>query len=401
MKRVDIHTRTQKGKMAATALVLLLLSKLLISSAWAADSDITVSFATSQGDFTVELYPDKAPATVANFVNYANDGFYTGTIFHRVVSDFVVQGGGFEPGMSKKQTKAPVLNESLNGLPNERGSLAMARQRDPHSATAQFFVNLVDNDDLNPRGTQFGYTVFGKVISGLDVVDKISKVSTKDRPLFKNVPVEDVLIKSATPSKAALAAAVAYAKNSAKGKQYIAGKHYTVLGEPVPVEVEGKNEVVEVFSYGCQHCYTFEGPLGSWVIAQGDKIQFRRSPAIWNGLMRLFAHAHYTLMTDMKAPAMHKLLFEQVVLDGRPMLSEAMIGEFFTQNGWTEQRFAEIFDSKEVIAKVAVAEERVANYQIEDIPALIVNGKYRVSAKLAGSQDAMIEIVEQLLKEDS
>ena len=106
-------------------------------------------------------------------------------------------------------------------------------------------------------------------------------------------------------------------------------------------------------------------------------------------------------MKDMKSRTLHKALFEQIVLDGRPMLSEAMIGQFFIENGWTEKRFGEIFDSKEVIEQVALAEERVSNYQIEDIPALIVNGKYRVSAKLAGSQDAMIEIVEQLLNEES
>lgn len=160
-----------------------------------------VTLKTSQGDITIELYPDKAPDTVANFLQYVADGFYNGTVFHRVIDGFMIQGGGFTEQMQQKQTRRPVKNEAANGLKNERGTLAMARTGDPHSATAQFFINVKDNDFLNytssdPRG--FGYCVFGKVISGMDTVDKIKGVRTSTQGFFENVPVDPVVIIEAT-----------------------------------------------------------------------------------------------------------------------------------------------------------------------------------------------------------
>lgn len=160
---------------------------------------------TSKGDIQVELYPDKAPDTVANFLKYVDDGFYNGTIFHRVIGNFMIQGGGFTKDMQQKPTRAPVKNEAANGLKNTRGTLAMARTGDPHSATAQFFINVVDNGFLNhtspdPRG--YGYCVFGKVVSGLDVVDAIRGVATGNRGMFQDVPVESVEIISATRAPA-------------------------------------------------------------------------------------------------------------------------------------------------------------------------------------------------------
>jgi len=150
---------------------------------------------TSLGSIKLELDADKAPVTVANFLSYVDDGFYDGTIFHRVIPNFMIQGGGFEPGLKQKKTKAPIKNEAPNNLSNARGTIAMARTSDLHSATAQFFINVVDNRDLDDRRSP--YCVFGKVVEGMDVVDKIKAVSTGRRGPHENVPAQDVTILSA------------------------------------------------------------------------------------------------------------------------------------------------------------------------------------------------------------
>ena len=161
-----------------------------------------VKIQTNLGDIVVELDSAKAPKSVENFLGYVNDGFYNGTIFHRVIDGFMIQGGGFTESMQKKGTKAPIQNEADNGLKNDRGTIAMARTGEPHSATAQFFINVVDNDFLNfrsktPRG--WGYTVFGKVVQGMDVVDKIRKIPTgPQNPFPKDVPQSPVIIESAS-----------------------------------------------------------------------------------------------------------------------------------------------------------------------------------------------------------
>ena len=177
---------------------LLLCGILLIASisAFAAPS---VEFQTSQGNFTVELYPEKAPKTVANFLQYVKDGFYENTIFHRVINHFMIQGGGFERDLSEKSTRAAIANEASNGLLNELGTIAMARTADPDSATAQFFVNLTDNQFLNyvsPDPDQMGYCVFGKVTSGIEVVQKIGLVQTNTVGRNSDVPVKPIIIKS-------------------------------------------------------------------------------------------------------------------------------------------------------------------------------------------------------------
>ena len=152
---------------------------------------------TSMGDILVKLYPDKAPITVKNFLNYVDDGFYDNTIFHRVIDGFMIQGGGFEPGMIQKPTKAPIKNEANNGLSNLRGTIAMARTQVIDSATSQFFINLKDNTFLDHKDDSvqgYGYCVFGKVIKGMDVVDKIAKVQTHSVGYYQDVPVKDVVI---------------------------------------------------------------------------------------------------------------------------------------------------------------------------------------------------------------
>lgn len=158
-----------------------------------------VKLNTNKGTIVLELDAAKAPATVENFLNYAKNGFYTGTIFHRVIDNFMIQGGGMEPGMREKQTGKPIKNEASNGLPNLRGTIAMARTPDPHSATAQFFINVKDNDFLNFRAETsdgWGYCVFGKVVEGMDVVDDIKKVPTGSFGFHQDVPKEDIIIES-------------------------------------------------------------------------------------------------------------------------------------------------------------------------------------------------------------
>ena len=159
-----------------------------------------VKLHTNHGSITLALDADKAPATVANFLAYVSKGFYDNTIFHRVIDGFMIQGGGFEPGMKQKPTDAPVTNEAANGLTNQRYTVAMARTSDPHSATAQFFINVKDNSFLNhsaPTLQGYGYCVFGHVVEGQDVVDRIKGVKTGNRAGHQDVPVEDVIIERA------------------------------------------------------------------------------------------------------------------------------------------------------------------------------------------------------------
>ena len=160
-----------------------------------------VKMETSKGTITLELNADKAPYTVENFLSYVKEGFYDGTIFHRVISNFMIQGGGFTEDMSQKTTRGPIKNEANNGLGNETGTIAMARTNDPHSATAQFFINVKDNDFLNfsnetPQG--WGYTVFGRVTEGMDVVTTIKNVATASKNSYQDVPTEAVIIEKIT-----------------------------------------------------------------------------------------------------------------------------------------------------------------------------------------------------------
>jgi peptidyl-prolyl cis-trans isomerase B (cyclophilin B) len=155
---------------------------------------------TNLGTITLELDAAKAPATVENFLAYVNSGFYANTIFHRVIDGFMIQGGGFEPGLKQKSTRATIKNEADNGLKNQAYSVAMARTPDPHSASSQFFINVADNDFLNfsaPNAREYGYCVFGKVVDGKDVVDQIKKVATHARGMHETVPVTDVVITKA------------------------------------------------------------------------------------------------------------------------------------------------------------------------------------------------------------
>jgi len=158
---------------------------------------LKIHMKTNYGTLVLELQPEKAPKTVDNFLAYVRDGFYDNTVFHRVIDKFVIQGGGFGPGMTQKLTRPPIENEANNGLRNARGTLAMARASDPHSATSQFFINIVDNDFLNytaPTPAGWGYCVFGKVVDGMHIVDQIKGVATGSKLGHKDVPLSDVLV---------------------------------------------------------------------------------------------------------------------------------------------------------------------------------------------------------------
>jgi peptidyl-prolyl cis-trans isomerase A (cyclophilin A) len=186
---------TATTRRAAAAL---LLGLAVGTAAWA-EAAPRVKFSTSAGDIVVEVYPDKAPKTAENFLQYVKDRHYDGTVFHRVIDGFMIQGGGFTPDFQQKPTRAPIALEARPELKNARGTLAMARTANPNSATAQFFINVVDNRNLDaPNPDGYGYAVFGKVVQGMDVVDKIKAVPTGTRGPFQNVPATPVVINSAT-----------------------------------------------------------------------------------------------------------------------------------------------------------------------------------------------------------
>lgn len=187
----------QHRAMARLAAIVLL-ACIALPQGLAAQDNPTATFHTSMGKFQVELYPAKAPGTVENFISYANNGYYNGTIFHRVIDTFMIQGGGFTPDMQKKATGEPIRNEANNGLSNSRGTISMARTNDPHSATSQFFINVQNNRTLDyvseNNSREWGYTVFGRVTEGMDVVDEIRFVETTNVGVYSDVPVEPVVI---------------------------------------------------------------------------------------------------------------------------------------------------------------------------------------------------------------
>jgi len=198
------NMRTLKSLSIRASLLLLAAAASLPFGVAGASENPTAIIHTSKGDITLELFRDQAPLTVDNFINYANSGFYDGTIFHRVISHFMIQGGGFTAAMEKKPTGEPIVNEANNGLSNKRGTIAMARTSDPHSATAQFFINVQDNMNLDYTGqagpSGWGYAVFGRVTEGMDVVDEIRFVQTATRGPYADVPVEPVVIENVTIS---------------------------------------------------------------------------------------------------------------------------------------------------------------------------------------------------------
>jgi peptidyl-prolyl cis-trans isomerase A (cyclophilin A) len=202
---MPILSRTRPALLAGLMLVFMLLH----APARAEDAPTQVRVTTNMGDFVIELRPERAPLTVANFLRYVREGFYSGTLFHRVVANFVIQGGGHDAATLKlKATHDSIFNESGNGLQNKRGTVGMARGEPPHSGNSQFYINLVDNPDLDPVPTRWGYTVFGKVVQGMDVIERIGEIPTGTSGPFKSdAPLKPVIIEKVEIIGAAASAA--------------------------------------------------------------------------------------------------------------------------------------------------------------------------------------------------
>ena len=358
-------------------------------------SRLEVVFETSKGSFTIELYPEKAPKTVANFLAYVDADFYDNTIFHRVISDFVIQGGGFEKGMKYKEPREPVKNESDNRLKNLAGTISMARRTHPDTATSQFYINLKHNVSLDFNSKlQPGYTVFGKISKGTDVIDKISVVQTATMDRFKDVPKDDVVLKSVKRKSLTVAA------SAKKQKSYVEGVHYVVLDEPVATRDNSKIEVVEMFSYGCPHCYEFEPLVKKWSKQQSSDIDFWFFPAVWNEPMKLFAQAFYAADELNITDKIHAPLFTAVVIEQKSIRNENDIINFFVEHGVDEDTFIEAFNSMAVESQVKQAELRVRDYKPVGAPEIVVNGKYRVDRMRAGGQEEMLAVVDFLINKE-
>lgn len=202
MKHAHNNPSTAPKHWARRALLAAALTLPTALWAQAPEAPSNVRISTSMGDIVLQLDAQKAPKTVANFVRYVQDKHYDGTVFHRVIGNFMAQGGGFDPDMQQKPTRAPIALEANNGLKNDRGTVAMARTANPNSATAQFFINLVDNDGLNaPKPDGHGYAVFGRVVSGMEVLEEMRKVPTGNKGMHQNVPKNPITILKATLEK--------------------------------------------------------------------------------------------------------------------------------------------------------------------------------------------------------
>lgn len=366
-------------------------------------SRIEVLFETDKGAFTIELYPEKAPKTVANFLSYVDAGFYDNTIFHRVISDFVIQGGGFEKGMKYKQPHEPVKNESDNLLKNIGGTISMARRSHPDTATSQFYINLKHNPSLDYKSkVQPGYTVFGKISKGTDVIETIAIVQTTTVDRFKDVPKQDVVLKSVKRKDSAVTANndIGGAVSVKKPKSYVEGVHYIVLDEPVATRDNNKIEVVEMFAYGCPHCYEFEPLIKNWSKQQSSDIDFWSFPAVWNEPMKLFAQAFYAADELNITDKIHFPLFTAVVIEQQSIRNENDMINFFAKQGVDEEAFIEAFNSMTVESQVKQAETRVREYKPAGAPEIVVNGKYRVDRMRAGGQEEMLAVVDFLVAKE-
>jgi len=406
-----------KFKRLSFFLVTLALIQCLFVTQASANTNPEVIFETSKGSFTLELYPDKAPQTVENFLAYVDEGFYDNTIFHRVVPDFVIQGGGFESGMKAKETREPVKNESENRLKNIRGAVSMARRMHPDTATSQFYINLVHNSRLDYKAKiQPGYTVFGRVSKGMDVIDKISVVETTEAGGGRNVPKEDIVLvsvrrkapaeavkddkKAAAPAKKAAVTEQAAEPAEQKKDSFVAGEHYVVLDEPVATRDSSKIEVVEMFSYGCPHCYEFESHINEWGKQQASDVDFWYTPAVWSKTMGLYARAFYTARALNVMDEIHFPLFTSIVVEQRKLSNENELAEFFAEHGVDKEAFIETIQSPAVINQAKEAEERVRSYKPAGVPEIIVNGKYRVDRMHAGGLAEMLAVTNYLVNKE-
>ncbi|MDE0874463.1 MAG: peptidylprolyl isomerase [Acidimicrobiales bacterium] len=351
---------------------------------------VEVIFETTMGSFTVELYPGKAPITVANFLAYVDQGFYDNTIFHRVISRFVVQGGGFETGMKPKQTLASIENESNNGLKNTPASISMARKSDPGSATSQFFINLKHNVSLDAVGDRAGYTVFGKITKGFDVMRDVGKVTTIKTDRFKDVPEVEIVVLSATRQGG----------DAMAPQNFIEGQHYVVLDKPIVTRDSSKVEVVEAFAYGCPYCLNIEPALAEWKDQQVSDVDFWKFPAVWNDPMKLFARAFYVAQQLDVVEKIHLPLFTAVVVVQKKLNSEMDLAIFFEKYGVDKAAFSKAFKSTAITSQVKQSETLVKSYNLASVPQIVVNGKYRIDPMRAGGRAEMLAVVNFLVEKE-
>jgi len=366
-------------------------------------SPVEVIFETSMGSFTLELFPEKAPMTVANFLTYVDEGFYDNTVFHRVIPDFVVQGGGFEKGMKYKKPRAPVKNESSNLLKNLSGTISMARRTHPDTATSQFYINLSHNASLDYKSKfQPGYTVFGRISQGSDVINKIAGVPTGSVDRFKDVPEEDIVVLSARRKGLTVAQGDDEKADTPEQQkeEFVAGEHYIVLDRPVPTRDKSKVEVVEMFSYGCPHCYEFEPQIKEWSKQQAGDVDFWFFPAVWNKSMELYARAFYAAYELDAAEKIHLPLFNAIVIEQKNIGNEGDLADFFAKHGVDKEAFSKAFNSTAVVNQAKHAEERVRLYQPVGVPEIIVNGKYRIDRMRAGGLTEMLAVAEYLVNKE-
>jgi cyclophilin family peptidyl-prolyl cis-trans isomerase len=357
---------------------------------------IEVVFKTSLGDFTLALDPVAAPMTVANFLAYVDSGFYTNTLFHRVIPGFVIQGGGFAPGMQPKPTLPPVENESDNGLANDRGTISMARTNDPNSATSQFFINVANNAALNPRGGNPGYAVFGRVVEGMEVVDRIVAVPKVNLGRYRDVPAEDVVIQAAHRKAKSTTAT---GSDGGTGPFQL-GVHYTTLAVPEQTAAPGRVEVVELFSFGCPHCYELDAHISQWGSEQASHVAFRQVPAIWNAPMKTLAQAYYAAEALGVEKQIHMKLFEAIVIRQQKISTPEELAAFYAANGVDRDAFNKAFASDAVALQVAQSETMTRRYNPAGVPEIIVNGKYRVDRMRAGGLAQMVAVVDYLVAKE-
>lgn len=359
---------------------------------------VEVTVVTTKGSFTLALTPEKAPKTVANFLTYVDDGFYDNTLFHRVIPGFVVQGGGYEKGMKLRETRSPIVSEADSRLKNTRGTIAMARQRHVDSATSQFFINVANNPRLNYQTAyQPGYTVFGDVVDGMDVIDEIARVPTRIEGQYIDTPIDDVVILSARRRDSAV---VQSDTSEEKKERFIAGEHFIVLDSPVGTRDSSKIEVVEMFSYGCPHCYEFEPLIRDWSSKQAGDIDFSFVPAIWNKPMELYARAFLVAHALNVVDEIHQPLFTAIVIEQRSIKDESDLAEFFAVRGVDRDAFTGTFNSMLVDMQVKQIAERVRRYSPAGVPEIVVNGKYRVDRMRAGGQSQMLDVVDFLIEKE-
>ncbi len=358
---------------------------------------IQVVFETNVGEIIIDLEPEKAPITVENFLAYVDNGFYSNTLFHRVIPSFMIQGGGFEKEMKIKRTRATINNESFNGLLNERGTISMARKNSPNSATSQFFINIKNNRQLDANGKKAGYAVFGKVSQGMDVVDKIALTPTLKAGQFSDVPKDDIVILSVKRKQAV--AEIANEANKEK-QAFIAGEHYIVLDEPYATRDSSKIEVLEAFSYGCGHCYGIDPDIEQWLEKQPADVDFVRFPAIWNSAMTLYSQAFYTAVELKVHKLTHQPLFEAIVVEQKKLSNATELASFFEFYGVSKKLFIETFNSPKIKKLVELAKVRTTKYTLASVPEVIVNGKYRVNPMRAGGQQQLFELVDFLVDKE-